>query len=82
MASKSRLYQVTTPTAVRLIEAPSVARAIAHAAKTDFTARIPAQYEILKMGYDGIRVEIAGEIELSEETRNALAQTDLTVPAP
>jgi hypothetical protein len=82
MASKTRLYQVTTPTAVRLIEAPNVARAIAHAAKTDFTARLPKQHEILKMGYDGIQVEIAGDIELSDETRNAMAQTDLTVPAP
>jgi hypothetical protein len=82
MASKTRLYQVTTPTAVRLIEASSVARAIAHAARTDFTARIPENHEALKMGYDGIQVEIAGEFKLSDETRSALAQTDLTVPAP
>ena len=77
MASKSRLYQVTTPTAIRLIEAPNVARAISHAARTDFSARIPAQHEIYALARDGVMIEVAGEIELSDETRNAVAQTDL-----
>ena len=81
MSSKSRLYQVTTPTAVRLIEAPNVARAIAHAARTDFTARIPLQHEIYQLARDGTPIEIAGDIEVSDETRNAIAQTDLTAPA-
>lgn len=77
MASKARLYQVTTPTAVRLIEAPNVARAIAHAARTDFTARIPLQHEIYQLARDGTPIEVAGDIVLSDETRNAVAQTDL-----
>lgn len=77
MASKTRLYRVTTPTAVRLIEAPNVARAIAHAARTDFTACIPLQHEIYQLARDGIMIEVAGDIVLSDETLNAVAQTDL-----
>jgi len=77
MSSKSRIYQVTTPTAVRLIEAANMSRAIAYAARTDITARIPLQHEIYALARDGVMIEVAGGIAPSDESRNATAQTDL-----
>lgn len=75
MASKSRLYKVTTPTATRLIESVSVARAIAHAARLEISATIPAQHEVFAMAKAGIEIEIAGDITVSDESRTAVAQS-------
>jgi 16S rRNA A1518/A1519 N6-dimethyltransferase RsmA/KsgA/DIM1 with predicted DNA glycosylase/AP lyase activity len=79
MANKSRLYQVTTPTAVRLIEAPNAARAIAHVVRQEIKATIPAQHEVYALARSGVLIEVVGDIEISDETRNAVAQTDLSV---
>lgn len=79
MANKSRLYKVTTPTAVRLIETTSAARAVAHAARKEIVAVIPAQHEVYALARAGILIEVAGDVEVSDETRNAVAQSDLTV---
>jgi hypothetical protein len=79
MATKSRLYKVTTPTAVRLIKTTSTARAIAHAARKEISATIPAQHEVYAMARSGIEIETAGDVDISDETRSAVAQSDLVV---
>ena len=77
MAKNTRLYRVTTPTRIRLIEAITPARAIAHAASTDFTAVIPDQREVFALATQGIEIEVAGDHSVSDETRTAVAQTPI-----
>lgn len=79
MGSKTRLYRVTTPTAVRLIESPSAQRAIAHAANKEILADIPSQREIYELAASGIPIEVVGEGQPSDETRQAAAQSNLPV---
>lgn len=79
MATKTRLYKVDTPTSTHLVEAPSPSRAISHVASSQIKATIPAQHEVFQMAKDGIEIERVGDAPLSDETRNAVAQEQLSV---
>lgn len=81
MKTRSRLYKVVTPTKVRLIESPNAQRAIAFAAKAEITASIPAQHEVYAMAKSGIEIEVVQDVEVSDETRSAVAQADLVAEA-
>ena len=76
MANKTRLYRVKSASQTRLIEAASQASARSYVARKEYAVDIPAQHEIYAMARDGIQIELAVE-ELSETSRNAIAQTDL-----
>jgi hypothetical protein len=73
--SKTRLYQVKSETtgAVRLIEASTPRGAVAHAARKEFTASIPAQHEVFALAKAGVEIEVAGDEPVSIETRAAVA---------
>ena len=79
MATKTRLYKVTTPTKTRLIESPNVQRAIAFAAKDEITAVIPAQHEVYALAKAGVDIEQVVDAPVSDETRSAVARADLEV---
>lgn len=78
----TRLYKVTTPTSVHLVESPSVNRAIAHVARHQIKAEIPPQFEIFNLAKSGVEIErvsdpILGQVPLGDESRMALAQPPL-----
>lgn len=79
--TKTRLYKVTTPNGVRLIESPTIQRAIAHAARSEITATIPAQHEVYALAKAGIEIENVGADPVSDETRAAVAQMPLAEAA-
>lgn len=77
MATKTRIYKVTTPTQIRLIESPSVQRAIAFVARDEIRAVIPAQHEIFELARRGLEIERVTDEPVSGETRAALAKTSI-----
>lgn len=77
--SKTRLYKVETPTSTHLVETTSPQRAISHVASGQIKASIPAQHEVFQMAKSGIEIERPGDVPLSDETRNAVAQEQLDV---
>lgn len=78
MTAKTRLYMVSTPTRTRLIESPNISRAIAFAAKDEITATIPAQHEVYALAVKGVAIEQVIDAPISDETRVAVAQPQLT----
>jgi len=79
MASKTRLYKVTSANGLRLVETTSPARAIAYVARAEISAMIPAQHEIYAMAKSGLEIEIPMEGLLSDETRTSVSQGQLSV---
>lgn len=79
MATPTRLYRINCKSTgkTRLIEASSPRAAIAHAARLEFTADIPANHEVFAMAKAGVEIEVAGSEPVSDETRSALAQGQL-----
>ena len=77
MAATLRLYKVTTPTQVRLVQASNVQRAIAYAARHEITATIPAQYELYELARLGMEIECATDDPITDETRSAVAQQQI-----
>jgi hypothetical protein len=76
MASKTRLYRVKDNSGKqRLIEASTPRGAIAYVARNEFTADIPAQHEVFAMAKAGVEIEVAGDQDVSDETRSAVAQS-------
>lgn len=73
----TRLYKVTTPTSVHLVESPSVSRAIAHVARNQIQAEIPPQFEIFNLAKSGVEIERVGDVPLSDDTRMQIAQPQL-----
>lgn len=76
-ASNTRLYRVTTPKGVRLVEAPSRHTAVSHVVKTEVTVDIPAPHEIHKLAMSGVPIELAGTDVIGDETRQAAAQAQI-----
>jgi hypothetical protein len=70
---------VKSSTKTHLVEATSPRSAIAYLARNEFKADIPVQHEIFAMAKAGIEIELATDEPISDETRNAVAQTDLVV---
>ena len=80
--AKSRLYRVTDTAGIkRLIEATNQQSARSYVARKEYTVDIPAQHEIYAMARDGIQIELATE-EISDESRSAVAQSDLAIDGP
>lgn len=77
MAATLRLYKVTTPTQVRLVQASTVQRAIAFVARHEITATIPAQYELYELARLGMEIECATDDPITDETRSAVAQQQI-----
>lgn len=73
----TRLYKVATPTGDRLIETTNPSRAVAHVAKSQYTVTIPASHEVYRMATEGIKIEVVGADEISDETRTAVSQTPI-----
>jgi hypothetical protein len=60
-----------------LIEASTPRGAIAYVARNEFSADIPAQHEVFAMAKSGVEIEVAGDEPISDESRNAVAQTQI-----
>ena len=81
-AKGARLYKVTTPTSVHLVEAPNPSRAVAHVARSQIRAEIPPQFEVFNLAKAGIEIERVTDAPLSDDTRMQVAQPTLDgVPA-
>lgn len=74
----TRLYRVTTPKGVRLVEAASRHTAVSHVVKSEVTVDIPAPHEIHKLAMSGVPIELAGVEVIGDETRQAAAQSQIT----
>ena len=81
MTATTRLYRVHCKSTgkQRLIEAATPRGAIAHAARNEFTADIPASHEVFAMAKAGIEIENATLAPISDETRSSLAQEPMEV---
>lgn len=77
MATATRLYKVATPTGDRLVETTNPSRALAHVAKSQYTVTIPPSHEVYKMATEGVKIEVVGAEDVSDETRAAVAQTQI-----
>ena len=77
----TRLYRVHCKSTgkQRLIEAVTPRGAIAHAARNEFTADIPASHEVFAMAKAGVEIESATLAPISDETRSSLAQESMDV---
>lgn len=73
----TRLYKVTTPTSVHLVEAQNQHRAISHVARKQISAAIPPQHEVFQLAKSGLEIEVAGEHGVSDETRQNVSQDQL-----
>lgn len=60
MESKKRIYLVSTPAGLRLIDAANKSQAINHVASTTITATVATQTDLVGLIQDGIKVETAG----------------------
>jgi hypothetical protein len=78
----TRLYKVTTPTSVHLVESPSKAGAVAHVARHQITAEIPPQFEVFHLAKSGVEIERVGDGPLSDDTRVQVCQSVVDVPMP
>ena len=60
--ANTRIYKVTTPAGIRLIEAANKSQAIGHVAKTTITATVTTTKELAQMFREdkGVTVEQAG----------------------
>ena len=74
----ARLYKVTTPTSVHLVEAPSISRAIAHVARNQISAVIPPQFEVFNLARAGVEIKQLGDGPLSDESRIQIGQAQIT----
>jgi hypothetical protein len=72
-----RLYKVKTPQGHRLVQSPTVHRAIAHVAKIIITAEVVAPHEAYAMAKAGVEIEVVGQDGLSDETRATLSRHPL-----
>lgn len=59
--SIKRIYAVTTPTGIRLVNATSQAQALAHVARSTFAVAIARPHAIVEAMTAGVKVETAGE---------------------
>jgi hypothetical protein len=59
-AAVKRIYKVTSPYGVRLIESANKFQAIGFVAKSTFKAEVATQSDLVKMTKDGIEVETVG----------------------
>lgn len=75
----ARLYKVSTPTSVHLVESPSKAGAVAHVARHQITAEIPPQFEVFNLALSGVVIERVGDAPLSDDTRMQIEQQPLPV---
>lgn len=78
MAAKNRLYRATTPTGIHLVEAPNPSRVIAHIARNQIKIDIPASFEVFALARQGVEIEVVGDEPLTDETRSAVAQEQIT----
>lgn len=79
MATKTRLYRVKSSHRTHLVEATTPRGAIAFLARNEFKVDIPAQHEIYALAKAGVDIEVATDEPISDETRSAVAQSDLDV---
>ena len=81
MTATTRLYRVHCKSTgkQRLIEAATPRGAIAHAARNEFTADIPASHEVFAMAKAGIEIENSSLAPVSDETKFSLAQVPMEV---
>lgn len=79
MAQATRLYRVITPTNIHLVEATNPQRAVSFVARREIKVDIPAQHEVFAMAKAGVEIERLTDAPLSDETRTAVAQTELEV---
>ena len=78
--ANTRLYRVKSASGkTHLVEASTPRGAIAHVARNEYTADIPAQHEVYAMAKDGIEIELATDQGVSDATRMAVAQSTIDV---
>jgi gamma-glutamyl-gamma-aminobutyrate hydrolase PuuD len=65
MAS-TRIYIVNGPTGSRLVKASVASQAITHVAKSEFSAKVASQDDLVEAVSNGIKVETYGETAQSE----------------
>ena len=75
----TRLYKITTPTAVYLVESPNRSRAISHVAKREMSIEVALQHEIHTLAKAGVEITLVDGITLSDETRQAINQQCMEV---
>lgn len=74
MANKNRLYRVTTPTDIHLVEAPNPARAVAHISRKQIKVDIPDSFEVFALAKAGVEIEVVGDEPVTDETSADVAQ--------
>ena len=65
MAS-TRIYIVNGPTGSRLVKASVASQAITHVAKSEFSAKVASQDDLVEAVSNGVKVETYGETAQSE----------------
>jgi hypothetical protein len=61
MAPSTRIYIVNGPTGSRLVKASVASQAITHVAKSEFSAKVASQDDLVEALSNGIKVEVYGE---------------------
>jgi gamma-glutamyl-gamma-aminobutyrate hydrolase PuuD len=61
MATSTRIYIVNGPTGSRLVKASVASQAITHVAKSEFSAKVASQDDLVEALSNGIKVEVYGE---------------------
>jgi hypothetical protein len=62
----TRIYIVNGPTGTRLVKAAVASQAITHVAKSEFSAKVASQDDLVEAVSDGIKVETYGETAQTE----------------